>query len=155
VVLQVCYDAALVYAFGWNSLIYLWVSTVMCGSFHPTAGHFLSEHLEMVEGVETYSYYGPLNYVCYNVGYHNEHHDFPFVPWSRLPLVTEIAKEFYDPLPKCDSWVGIIYQYVTNPRLGAYSRIKRRKTVACEEQVNPNDAVGDVSATTLDTQKSK
>ena len=82
-VLQVAYDAALWYMFGWWAVIYLWVSTVMCGSFHPTAGHFLSEHLEVVEGIETYSYYGPLNYVCYNVGYHNEHHDFPFVPWSR------------------------------------------------------------------------
>jgi len=146
VILQVGYDVALVYCFGWSSLMYLWISTVMCGSYHPTAGHFLSEHLEMVEGIETYSYYGPLNYVCYNVGYHNEHHDFPFVPWSRLPLVTEIAKEYYDPLPKCDSWVGIIYQYVTNPKIGAYSRVKRKQEVDCAEQVNPNDAVGDKNA---------
>merc|ERR1712146_759035 len=85
VLLQMGYDAALVYFFGWQPLIYLWCCTFVCGSFHPTAGHFLAEHLEIVEGVETYSYYGPLNYVTYNVGYHNEHHDFPFVPWSRPP----------------------------------------------------------------------
>ena len=148
VVLQASYDAALVYFFGWNALFYLLTCTVVCGSFHPTAGHFLAEHLEIVEGVETYSYYGVLNYVTYNVGYHNEHHDFPFVPWSRLPLVTEIAKEYYDPLPKCESWCWIIWEYVTNPKLGAYSRVKRLKEVDATETVNPNDVKGDKTATT-------
>jgi len=145
--LQLTYDASLVYCFGINALLYLLISTVVCGSFHPTAGHFLSEHLEVVRGIETYSYYGPLNYVTYNVGYHNEHHDFPFVPWSRLPDVKRIAAEYYDPLPVCESWVGIIWMYVTDPKLGAYSRVKRMERVSATERVNPNDEVGDKTAT--------
>lgn len=142
-VVQVAYDAALLYCFGWNALLYLLLSTFICGSFHPTAGHFLSEHLEVVEGVETYSYYGPLNYVTYNVGYHNEHHDFPYVPWSRLPEVRRIASEYYDTIPQCDSWCGIIWNYVTSPNLGAYSRVKRTRRIAATERINPNDNVRD------------
>ena len=39
----------------------------------------------------------------------------------------------YDPLPKCESWCGVIWGYVTNPKLGAYSRVKRRKEVDASE----------------------
>ncbi|KOB64204.1 putative dihydroceramide desaturase [Operophtera brumata] len=65
-----------------------------------------------VAGFETYSYYGPLNWITFNVGYHNEHHDFPAVPGSRLP--------------EHDSWSGVLYDFVTDPDIGPYARIKRK-----------------------------
>lgn len=152
--MQLTFNFFMLYLNDWSfrPMAYLLLSTFISGSFHPTAGHFLSEHLEVIEGVETYSYYGVLNKVTYNVGYHNEHHDFPYVAWSKLPEVYEIAKEFYEPLPKCESWVKIIWDYVTNPNLGAYSRVKRMKRVSQYEKINPNDVFGSDTAqrTSLD-----
>ena len=74
---------------------------------------------------ETYSYYGVLNYLTYNVGFHNEHHDFPAIPWSRLPLVRKIAPEYYDDLPQCASWPGTILRYIFDDSISPYSRMKK------------------------------
>ncbi|KKA17683.1 Sphingolipid desaturase, partial [Rasamsonia emersonii CBS 393.64] len=61
---------------------------------------------------ETYSYYGPLNILTYNVGLHNEHHDFPAIPWTRLPELHRIAREFYEPLPSHRSWIWVIWTFI-------------------------------------------
>ncbi|KZP08079.1 hypothetical protein FIBSPDRAFT_761951, partial [Athelia psychrophila] len=45
---------------------------------------------------ETYSYYRPPNVLPFNVGYHNEHHD---IPWMRLHALRALAPEFYDTIP--------------------------------------------------------
>ena len=75
---------------------------------------------------ETYSYYGPLNWLTWNVGYHNEHHDFCNIPWSRLPALKALAPEFYDNLAVCDSWIGVIWDYITRDEIGPYNRVKRQ-----------------------------
>ncbi len=87
-VTQIGFDAALVYFFGWKSLVYLVLSTFLGGGMHPVAGHFIAEHYVFMEGQETYSYYGPLNLVTWNVGYHVEHHDFPRIPGRKLYRVS-------------------------------------------------------------------
>eukprot|EP00960_Hanusia_phi_P030511 748670-Hanusia_phi.AAC.4 len=84
---QIGFDVGMMYLFGVKVMLYLLLSTFFAGSIHPTAGHFIAEHYVMEGTAETYSYYGWLNWLAYNVGYHNEHHDFPNIPWSNLPKV--------------------------------------------------------------------
>jgi sphingolipid delta-4 desaturase len=101
----------------------------LAGGLHPCAGHFISEHYvfpHLDATQETYSYYGKLNWLTWNVGYHNEHHDFPYVPWSRLPALKKLAPEFYDNLAVCDSWTGVIWDYIMRDELGPYNRVKRQ-----------------------------
>ncbi|KAH8961855.1 hypothetical protein BDL97_05G070600 [Sphagnum fallax] len=128
-VTQIGYDVALVYFFGWKSLVYLVLSTFLGGGLHPVAGHFIAEHYVFMEGQETYSYYGPLNLVTWNVGYHVEHHDFPRIPGCKLYRVRQIAPEFYDHLASHSSWTHVIYKYITDPTVGPFSRTVRKSNV--------------------------
>lgn len=65
---QLAFDLVLVATFGTRPLIYLIMSSFFAGSLHPCAGHFIAEHY-LWDGMEqeTYSYYGPLNALAYNV----------------------------------------------------------------------------------------
>ena len=121
------FDFMVYYFWGSSALAYLLLSTLLGAGIHPVAGHFIAEHYVFVKGVETYSYYGILNIFAFNVGYHNEHHDFPFIPGSRLPQVRAMAPEFYNNLPIHKSWVKVIYDYIVDPEVGAFSRIKRQR----------------------------
>jgi sphingolipid delta-4 desaturase len=125
-IVQFAFDALIWHAWGLKALLYLPLGTVLASGLHPVAGHYLSEHYVFRPGQETYSYYGPLNWVTFNVGYHNEHHDFPFIAGSRLPELRRLAAEFYDPLLSHRSWTRVVWQYIMNPAIGGFSRIKRR-----------------------------
>eukprot|EP01027_Heterolobosea_sp_BB2_P011476 GEZU01016702.1.p1 GENE.GEZU01016702.1~~GEZU01016702.1.p1 ORF type:complete len:330 (-),score=62.51 GEZU01016702.1:140-1129(-) len=127
IVIQLTFDAGIYYFFGIKALVYLVASTLLGMGIHPLAAHFIAEHYVSNPGQETYSYYGPLNIVSFNVGYHNEHHDFANIPGSRLPQLRKIAPEFYDNLVSYDSWVQVLYWYIFNPQINPYSRIKRTK----------------------------
>jgi sphingolipid 4-desaturase/C4-monooxygenase len=134
---QLAFDACLVQALGGKALAYLIMSSFLAGSLHPCAAHFIAEHYvfdppaqaskqpDNVPIPETYSYYGFLNVLTYNVGYHNEHHDFPAVPWSRLPRLHKIAKEFYEPLPYHKSWPLVLWKFILDKEVGLWCRVKR------------------------------
>lgn len=111
-------------------LIYLILSSFFAGSLHPCAGHFIAEHYLFDQwDQETWSYYGPLNALTYNVGYHNEHHDFPSIPWTRLPALKKLAPEFYDHLPTHSSWCMVTFRFIFDKNVGLFSRVKRNPIV--------------------------
>jgi len=112
---------------GGKAVAYLAMSGFLGGGLHPIAAHFIAEHYVFVKGQETYSYYGPLNLLTFNVGYHNEHHDFPRIPGYRLPELKKIAAEFYD-MPHYDSWVKVSWDYVMDNTVSPFSRIVRKDT---------------------------
>jgi sphingolipid delta-4 desaturase len=124
-VLQVAFNIAIFYFWGGKALAYLPISSLIVMGLHPIAGHYISEHYVFREGQETYSYYGPLNALAFNVGYHNEHHDFPYIAGSRLGELRRMAPEFYDTLYIHTSWTATLWHFVTRPSLGGFSRIKR------------------------------
>jgi len=139
IAVQVLFDVVIVKYASINSLYYFILSSFLAGSLHPCAGHFIAEHyvfekvgaeakdpLTNTHIPETFSYYGPLNILTYNVGLHNEHHDFPAVPWTRLPKLREIANEFYADLPTHKSWVYVIWQFIWDKDVGMTCRVKRK-----------------------------
>lgn len=119
------FDGVIVYVWGIRELLYLVVGTLFGMGIHPVAGHFIAEHYVMNEGQETYSYYGPLNWLTFNVGYHNEHHDFANISGKHLPDVRNIAPEYYDDIPHYHSWVKVIWDYIVDDKISPYSRVKR------------------------------
>ncbi|TMS35209.1 hypothetical protein L596_002658 [Steinernema carpocapsae] len=136
VIVQFIFDGFILYYCGIKSLAYLIIGSLLAMGVHPSAGHFISEHYVFAKNQETYSYYGFWNLVTYNVGYHVEHHDFPYIPGRNLPLVRKIAPEFYDSLLVHNSWTYVLYQFVMNPAIGPYARIKRKARVAQQFEGN-------------------
>eukprot|EP00126_Sphaerothecum_destruens_P003798 Sdes_comp17589_c0_seq1m6834 len=117
-----------VYSFyGYKSLSYMLLSLWLGMGLHPCAGHFIAEHFVFKGEYETHSYYGPLNYITFFVGYHNEHHDFPHIPCTRLPLLRKIAPEFYNHLPSYQSWTRVLYDFITSDSINCFSRVVRKR----------------------------
>jgi sphingolipid delta-4 desaturase len=68
-----------------------------------------------------------MNWVALNMGYHNEHHDLPSIPWNNLPKLRAMAPEFYENLKYHSSWSRLLFQFIFDKRYSLYSRVERMK----------------------------
>jgi len=113
---------------GINAIFYLFMSFTFSIGLHPIGARWVQEHYTP-EGnsQETFNYKGSLNVLSLNVGFHNEHHDFPAIAWSRLPELEKIAPEFYTKLDYHPSWFKLFFEFLFQPRYDLFSRIVRTK----------------------------
>lgn len=122
---EVAYLTAVgIFAGPW-ALLFLFLSSMFAIGLHPVGARWIQEHYLVKPDQETYSYYGPMNLLAFNVGYHNEHHDLMRVPWNRLPKLKAMAPEFYDTLHFHTSWTKLLLKFLFDPSLSLYSRMIR------------------------------
>ncbi len=121
------FDILLVVLFGPLALLYLVFSFFFSIGFHPLGARWIQEHYVIYPPQETYSYYGPLNIPALNVGYHNEHHDFPSIPWNRLPQLKKSAPEYYDNLIYHTSWFRLWLKFLFDSNISLFTRMLRKE----------------------------
>lgn len=121
-------DAAAWYFFGVKSFVYLFASMFFSVGLHPLGARWVQEHYLTSDDVqETHSYYGPLNIVAFNVGYHNEHHDFPSIPWNNLPKVYKAGEKWYSGIASHRSWTLLWLRFLFDRNISIYSRMLRKR----------------------------
>ena len=140
-VAQVSFNVAIWMFFGPKAFVFLLLSFFFSVGLHPLGARWIQEHyLTLDEKQETYSYYGPLNAVAFNVGFHNEHHDFPSIPWNKLPDLKKNAPEYYDSLKSYNSWTKLFFRFLFDKNISLYMRILRqeRNKVALTDESKPD-----------------
>lgn len=125
-IIQLVFDIAIWVFIGPKALLFMLISFFFSVGLHPLGARWIQEHyLVLDENQETYSYYGTLNIFAFNVGYHNEHHDFPSVPWNKLPKIKSTAPGFYDTLKSHQSWTRLFFRFLFDKNITLHSRILR------------------------------
>lgn len=125
--IQIAFTTAIWYFMGFHAVAFLFLSFMFSIGLHPLGARWIQEHyLSISEEQETYSYYGPLNTVAFNVGFHNEHHDFPSIPWNKLPQIRKTAPEYYDTLHYHTSWTKLFFKFLFDREISLFSRVVRK-----------------------------
>jgi len=124
---QLIFTSVMWYFFGFTAILYMFFSFMFSVGFHPLGGRWIQEHYLKDSEQETYSYYGILNTIQFNIGYHNEHHDFPSIPWNKLPKLKKMAPDYYDNLESHKSWTAVWLRFMFDPKITLFSRIIRDK----------------------------
>jgi sphingolipid 4-desaturase/C4-monooxygenase len=117
---QLAFAAAVLLLYGPRPLVYLLLSLAFAFGLHPLGTRVIQEHFVVEDGQETNNYAGPSKGIECNFGYHVEHHDFPGIPWNRLPRVGRIAPERYQPLFAFPSRWRLMIEFIFDPKWTIY-----------------------------------
>lgn len=120
------------------AFVYLILGMALSQSMHPANARQVQRHIKLntkEKGgagytedantplhkykLNTYSYYGGMNFLTLNVGFHVEHHDFGNIAWTRLPELRRIAGEKWYPTKAAYHTRGVseIISFITNPQI--------------------------------------
>jgi sphingolipid delta-4 desaturase len=123
--IQVATDILILRLLGWYALLYLGLSIFFALGFHPLGTRVVQEHFVLVDGQETNNFVGWANLFECNFGYHVEHHDFPSIPWSRLPRLRRIAPEFYAGQAGFPSRLQLMIRFIFDPQWSVFRNTVR------------------------------
>lgn len=141
-VVQIAFDVAIWLLWGPMAFLYLLASLFFGLGLHPLGARWIQRHYMTGDSdeQETFSYYGSLNRVAFNVGYHNEHHDLPSIPWNRLPEVRRAAPELYDTLEYHTSWTRLLFTFIFSREISLFNRMIRseRGGVPLDDESRPD-----------------
>lgn len=156
-VTQLSFNYAVYHFLGTSAFVYLLISSMFAVGLHPLGARWIAEHFAVHAPQETYSYYGSFNILGMNVGFHNEHHDFPSVPWQLLPKLKATAPEFYDSLWYHTSYWRVLTDFILCPSYTLASRVVRagkarstslkKETASMESSSGSEDEPASVEAT--------
>jgi len=116
------------------AFVYLLLGVALSQSSHPANARQVQRHIKLYSkgknesdpnlplhkrGLNTFSYYGGLNFMTLNVGFHVEHHDFGNIAWTRLPTLRKIAGEKWYPDRAAYHSRGLsdIISFIKNPNI--------------------------------------
>lgn len=112
----VVFNVAVLYFCGIKGFTYIFLSSLFMNGLHPLGMRQVQEHYFVKRGQPTYSAYTSISTFAMNICYHVEHHDFPTIPWNRLPLLTKVAPEYYTKdLYSYPSYTAVLFEFLFNP----------------------------------------
>lgn len=112
--MSIFFNAITIYLFGVIPTVYFFLSSGFSNGLHPLGMRQVQEHYLQLKGQPTYSVYSVFNPILFNLGFHVEHHDFPRIPWNRLPQVSKIAPEYYNKLYSYKSYTQVLWIFLFN-----------------------------------------
>lgn len=122
--------------YGWAPILYLLFASISSVGLHPLGARWIQEHYPTQPFQSTYSYYGIANLFAFNIGYHNEHHDFPSVPWNLLPKLKLLAPEYYDTLFAYNSYSELLKDFILEESWSLENRFQAEKEKEARSKVD-------------------